>query len=113
MITMNIGEISAKGAPMQILVAQLSRRLGRTVMDKTGLTGNYDFTLRWTPDAEELGRVRAAMSPQKLVDDQPTTPTDSAPPLITAVQEQLGLKLQPQVDRVPVIVVDHAEQPTN
>jgi uncharacterized protein (TIGR03435 family) len=98
---------------MQILVAQLSRRLGRTVMDKTGLTGNYDFTLRWTPDAEELGRVRAAMSPQKLVDDQPTTPTDSAPPLITAVQEQLGLKLQPQVERVPVIVVDHAEQPTN
>jgi len=113
MITMNIGEISAKGAPMQILVAQLSRRLGRTVMDKTGLTGNYDFTLRWTPDAEELGRVRAAMSPQKLVDDQPTTPTDSAPPLITAVQEQLGLKLQPQVERLPVIVVDHAEQPTN
>jgi uncharacterized protein (TIGR03435 family) len=42
---------------------------------------------------------------------QPTTPTDSAPPLLTAVQEQLGLKLQPQVERVPILVIDHAEQP--
>jgi len=111
MVRMNIGELIAHGAPIEILTTQLSQRLGRTVVNKTGLTGNYDFTLRWTPDAEELARARAAGLPPKLMEAQPTTPTDSAPPLLTAVQEQLGLKLQPQVERVPILVIDHAEQP--
>jgi len=110
-VRMNIGELIAHGAPIEILTTQLSQRLGRTVVNKTGLTGNYDFTLRWTPDAEELARARAAGLPPKLMEAQPTTPTDSAPPLLTAVQEQLGLKLQPQVERVPILVIDHAEQP--
>jgi len=111
MTRMNVGEIIAKGAPMSILTFQLSQRLGRTVVDKTGLTGNFDFTLRWTPDAEEQVRLRAAGLPPKLAEAHSTTPTDSAPPLSAAVQEQLGLKLQPQTERVPVIVIDHAEQP--
>ena len=111
MVRMNVGELIAKGVPVSILTVQLSQRLGRTVVDKTGLTGNYEFTLRWAPDAEELARLQAAGLPPKLVKDQAATATSSAPPLITAVEEQLGLKLQPQTERVPVIVVDHAEQP--
>jgi uncharacterized protein (TIGR03435 family) len=110
-IQMNVGEIISKGAPVSILTFQLSQRLGRTVVDKTGLTGNYEFRLRWTPDAEEQARLRAAGLPPKLAEAHSTTPTDSAPPLITAVQEQLGLKLLPETERVPVIVIDHAEQP--
>jgi len=111
MTRMNIGEIDSKGAPMTILTTQLSQRLGRTVLDKTGLTGKYAFTLRWTPDADEMARIRAAGLSPKQTEDVPTTPTAAAPPLITAVQEQLGLKLQPMTTRVPVLVVDHAEQP--
>jgi bla regulator protein blaR1 len=111
MTRMNMGEIDTKGAPMTILSTQLSQRLGRTVVDKTGLTGKYAFTLRWTPDADEMARIRAAGLSSKLTEDVPTTPTAAAPPLITAVQEQLGLKLQPMTTRVPVLVIDHAEQP--
>ena len=111
MTRMNIGEIDSKGAPMTILTTQLSQRLGRTVVDKTGLTGKYAFTLRWTPDADELARIHAAGLSAKQSEDVSTTPTAAAPPLITAVQEQLGLKLQPMTTRVPVLVVDHAEQP--
>ena len=109
MTRMSLGEIDTKGAPMTILTNQLSQRLGRTVVDKTGLTGKYAFTLRWTPDAEEIARIRAAAP--GLRDPGLEKPASSGPPLMTALQEQLGLKLQPTTERVPVLVIDHAEQP--
>jgi uncharacterized protein (TIGR03435 family) len=65
----------------------------RTVIDKTGLTGNYDIDLKWTPD------------------DQQGTP-DAGPTLFTALEEQLSLKLVPSKDPVDTFVVDHAEKPT-
>ncbi len=102
----NPGGLISQGTPLALLAAQLSQHLGRTVLDKTGLEGTYSYTLRWTPDSEEQMRLR---------DQEPTTPQTrsdgSAPPLLTAVQEQLGLKLQPKTDRVQVLVIDHAEQP--
>ena len=109
MTRMSLGEIDTKGAPMTILTNQLSQRLGRTVVDKTGLTGKYAFTLRWTPDADEIARIRAAAP--GLRDPGLEKPASSGPPLMTAVEEQLGLKLQPMNTRVPVLVIDHAEQP--
>jgi len=109
MTRMSLGEIDTKGAPMTILTNQLSQRLGRTVVDKTGLTGKYAFTLRWTPGAEEIARIRAAAP--GLRDPGLEKPASSGPPLMTAIEEQLGLKLQPTTDRVPVLVIDHAEQP--
>ena len=67
---------------------------GRTVIDKTGLPGRYDFDLHWTPD---------------------NTPADSTlasgPSIFTAVQEQLGLKLQPSTAPLDVLVIDSAQPP--
>jgi len=70
-----------------------SNVVGRTVVDKTGLTGNYDFNLKWTPD------------------DQQGTP-DSGPTLFTALEEQLGLKLEPAKGLVDTLVIDHVEKPS-
>lgn len=60
----------------------------RTVLDETGLTDNYDFTLQWTP-GESQG--------------------ESA--IFTAIQEQLGLKLEPQKGKREILVIDDAEKP--
>ena len=94
----------AQAVPIATLVQFLSRQpLGRTVLDKTGLTGNYDFTLQWTPDDLQ----RAASTATDYV------PPESAwPSLFTALQEQLGLKLEPQKGSVQALVIDHAEKPS-
>jgi uncharacterized protein (TIGR03435 family) len=68
--------------------------LGRTVVDKTGLTGIYDIDLTWTPDS--------TVASTEL----------SGPSLFTAIQEQLGLKLEAGKGPVEVIVVDSAEKPS-
>jgi uncharacterized protein (TIGR03435 family) len=70
-----------------------SNLAGRTVVDKTGLTGNYDIDLKWTPD------------------DRQGTP-DAGPTLFTALEEQLGLKLEPAKGPVDTLVVDHVEKPS-
>lgn len=70
-----------------------SNLVGRTVVNKTGLSGNYEFDLKWTPD------------------DQQNT-LDAGPTLFTALEEQLGLKLVPARDPVETLVVDHVERPT-
>jgi bla regulator protein blaR1 len=107
---MGVGELSSQGTPVTLLTAQLSQRLGRTVVDRTGLDGDYAFNLHWTPDAEEQARIRSAGLPPELM--KAGQPAASGPPLLTAVEEQLGLKLQPQTERVQVLVIDNAEQPS-
>ncbi|MDP9039786.1 MAG: TIGR03435 family protein, partial [Acidobacteriota bacterium] len=85
--------LTATHIPMKDLAHTLSNQMHRTVIDKTGLTGVYDVELKWSRD------------------DAP--PADDAPPtLVTALQEQLGLKLQPAKGPVLTLVVDHAEPPT-
>lgn len=97
------GQLKAEGANMARLANSLTRissaELGRIVIDKTGLTGKYDFTLKWTPDSG---------SPP-MVNGEPDT---SAPSIFTAIQEQLGLKLESTKAPVSVLVIDHAELPT-
>ena len=85
---------------MARLAIALSRILGRTVTDETGLGGTYDVNLRWTPD-----ETQALQTPQPLVD-----PT--APSLFTAIQEQLGLRLESGKGPVEVLVIDQAEKPS-
>ncbi len=103
------GELIAQGAPLSLLVDQLSVRLGRTVVDKTGLKGKYVFNLHWTPDPAEQERLRRDGVP---AGPEGATPEASGPPLATAVQEQLGLKLEPRTDTLQVLVIDHAEMPS-
>ena len=105
MMRMGRGLINADGAPMSIFVTQLSNQLGRSVTDKTGLTGNYNFKLEWTPDQNDP-RI------SELHPDAPP-PVDSAGPTIfTALQEQLGLKLEAQKGPVEILVIDRIEKAT-
>jgi bla regulator protein BlaR1 len=76
--------------PMSMLARTLARMLQHQVSDSTGLTGEYDFTLRWTPD-------------QTVVDEP-------GPSVFTALQEQLGLKLESRKGPVEVLVIDHVER---
>jgi uncharacterized protein (TIGR03435 family) len=80
----------------------LSRQSGRIVIDKTDLPGTYTFTLRWVGVYSDAG---------KSTDDGSTT-APTAPILYTALQEQLGLKLEPAKSLVPVLVIDHIERPS-
>jgi uncharacterized protein (TIGR03435 family) len=90
--------------PMAQMIPMLERRLGRTVIDKTGLTGNFDFSVEWTPD-ETLG--------PRFGPDAPQPQSDTAgPSIFTALQEQLGLKLESQKGPVEILVIDRAEKPT-
>jgi len=104
------GELDSQGVPLQILTEQLSQILGQTVLDKTGLTGNYAFTLRWTPDAAEDARFRAAAIAAGA--PAPGSPDSNGPTLGTALEQQLGLKLESHTAPVQVLVVDHFEIPS-
>ncbi len=102
LMMMGMGNMEAQGSPLSHLAHVLSSILGHTVEDKTGLKGNYDFTLHWTPDdAPPMGAA-----------DNGQPAADAPPPIFTAVQEQLGLKLDSIKGKVDVIVIDHIEQPS-
>lgn len=77
---------------MTALAENLRSRGGRVVIDRTGLTDAYDFKLEWAPD--------------------PANNADERPSLFTALQEQLGLKLQASMAPLPVVVIDRIERPT-
>lgn len=82
--------------------------MDRPVVDKTGLTDRYDFKLSWTPDGSQFEQFRGTgwTAP-------PTTEDPNAPPsLYTAIQEQLGLKMDAVKTPVDVIVIDHVEKPS-
>jgi uncharacterized protein (TIGR03435 family) len=87
--------LTARAQPVSALVDTLKREFRLPIADKTGLDGKYDFKLEFAPHAP------GALS---------TTPDtdDSAPDLITAVQQQLGLKLNPTKVKVDVVVVERA-----
>jgi uncharacterized protein (TIGR03435 family) len=92
------------------LVQWLTEGLGRPVQDQTGLKGNYDFTLRWTPDESE-GMFRGLHDEKLGADNQPS-PESLGLSIFTAIREQLGLKLVPSKGPVEVLVIDHIERPS-
>ena len=75
---------------MAQLAKMMTSSAGRPVLDKTGLDGRYGYVLTFTP--------------------LPAQPSDQSPDFFTAVQEQLGLKLEPAKDKIDVLVIDHAER---
>jgi len=96
---------------MADLVRQLSLPLGRTVLDKTGLTGDYDFNLQWTPDENQLSMLEGTEGGQQGTGNAPP-PDSTGPSIFTAIQEQLGLKLESQKGPGQVLVIDHVEEPS-
>jgi uncharacterized protein (TIGR03435 family) len=102
---MGFRNLSAVSIPIANMVPMLSRMLGRTVIDKTGLTGNYDITMEWTPDDAQL-----SMLPPDV--PRPPPPDNPGPSIFTALQEQLGLKLESQKGPVDILVVDRVEKPS-
>jgi uncharacterized protein (TIGR03435 family) len=113
---MSPGNLEAYSVPLSFLVQNLSQQLGRTVTDQTGLKGTYDFKLSWTPDqamaASAFGGPGPGPGPLPPDVKAPPPPDPNGPTLFTAVQEQLGLKLDSTKGPVDIIVVDHAEKPS-
>lgn len=115
MARMSPGQITMAGAPISLLADALSRQLGRNVVDKTGLKGNYDITLQWTPDPSQGPMFKG---PANSADGGP--PMEPAPPppdasgvsIFTALQEQLGLKLESQKGPVDTVVIEQIERPS-
>ena len=93
--------LPARNATMEEFALVLQRAiLDRPVVDKTGLAGRFDFDLEWAPDDSQFGGEVA------------TRENSTSPPLFTAMQEQLGLKLEATRGPIPALVVDAASQPT-
>jgi uncharacterized protein (TIGR03435 family) len=105
------GDLTVAGVALSEFANVLSRQIGRLVVDKTGLTGSYDFTLKWTPD-EGQGQMFGGPGGGPDGRPAPPPPDASGPSLFTALQEQLGLKLETQKGPVDTIVIDHVERPS-
>jgi uncharacterized protein (TIGR03435 family) len=105
---MRPGQLTGQGITVASLANQLSQQLHRSVVDKTGLTGKYDFTLQWTDDHADSMFKAPDGSSQRA--DPP--PDATGPSLFTALQEQLGLRLQSSKGPVETIVIDHVEMPS-
>jgi uncharacterized protein (TIGR03435 family) len=88
--SMGRGKLTAHRSEVGSLAFSLSGAVGRVILDKTGLTALYDIDLNWSPDNEP----------------------DTGPSIFTALQEQLGLKLEPANAPLDVVVIDHIERPS-
>ena len=87
---------------MAQLAQNLSQGVGRTTVDRTGLTGGFDFELEFSVDPA-LAAGGPALAP---------SPDPNRPSIFTALEEQLGLKLQPDRAPVDVLVIDRVDRPT-
>ncbi|MGA8593910.1 MAG: TIGR03435 family protein [Bryobacteraceae bacterium] len=117
------GRLEGQGVKLSFLADALSHQLDRTVLDKTGLTGNYDIKLEYTPDQSQGGPgfggppgegpgPGAGPGPGPMGKDTPAPPDSNGPSIFTALQEQLGLKLESQKGPVEILVIDHVEKPS-
>jgi uncharacterized protein (TIGR03435 family) len=112
-VSMGFGDITAEGMPISALAYSMMVRLHKSVHDDTGLTGRYDFQLTFTPDevlALVASRPKGQVPPAHGSDGREIDP--EGPSLMTALREQLGLKLESTKGPVEMLVIDHAERPT-
>lgn len=100
-----IGSVAGRAVPLATLLTMLSGQLDRPVFDRTNLTGVFDFDLEYTPDRMPTIPPGATLPPGL------TLPSPDGPSLMTALQEQLGLKVEMTRGPVDVLVVDAAERP--
>jgi len=107
MMRFNDGKLTAQGVPLDNLASQLTEQLHQIVRNKTGLKGSYDFVLEWTPERDHDGGP-AVGNGETSANAEPS----ALPSIYTAIQEQLGLKLESQKAAVKVFVIDQVERPT-
>jgi uncharacterized protein (TIGR03435 family) len=107
-LMMGRGTLEGKHQSTASLVKILAGPLGRTVLDQTGLTGDYDFTLKWAPDLSEMQAPKGMPATPPSEASQPS----DLPTLFTAIQEQLGLKLEGRKGPVEMFVIERAEKPS-
>jgi uncharacterized protein (TIGR03435 family) len=111
MMRFGVGELTGQAVPVSLLVRELSREFSRElggsiIEDKTGLKGNYDFKLQWTP-----GVTQAPTDGQQGADSSPSGDS-SRPSLFAALQKQLGLNVASQNGPGETLVIDHVEMPS-
>ena len=97
-LRISVGRIQMGGRPMNLLTDALTAITQRRVVDRTGLTGNWEFDISFNPPAPPPGR-------------EAPPPDPNAPSVFTVLQEELGLKLESARIPMPVMVVDRVERP--
>ena len=107
--------IEVRGANMTQFAQRLSGRVDRTVVDKTGLPGKFNFHLEFAPDPYMRGQAvpagRGGDAGNEAGSTNPSPPADPGPNLFVALQEQIGLKLSPDKGPVSFLIIDHVEKP--
>jgi uncharacterized protein (TIGR03435 family) len=99
-----LGSVVARNASMADFAWIMQGGVDRPVLDQTGLQGKYDFTLNWTPDEFQFS--------QHGITPPPPVPDNAPPDLYTAIREQLGLRFEAAKAPIPVLVIDHVEEPS-
>lgn len=101
-----IGTLHVRNATMADFTGLMqSAVLDRPIVDRTDLSGKWDFVLKWTPDETQFAGLGVKVPP-------PSDAADAPPSLFTAIQEQLDLKLEAARTQVPVLVIDHVDHPS-
>ena len=104
-----LGDLVVRNMSMKDFAAWMqSGVMDKPVVDQTGLKDRYDFTLKWTPDDSQFQQFRGAVPITPPKTDDPNAP----PSLYTAIQEQIGLKIEATKAPDDVIVIDHVEKPS-
>ena len=102
--------LTFKGSSISNLAGILSQQVGRQIVDQTGLSGKYDFTLQWTSD--NTVSAFPGMPPPPVAPRSADTLDSGGTSIFTALEDQLGLKLESTKGPVDTIVIDHIEQPS-
>jgi uncharacterized protein (TIGR03435 family) len=102
--TQQVRQVRAVSVPLARLTSLLGFFLGRPVVDKTGLNGEFDIDLKWTPDETQAMRL-----PDELEPPASDGPGDA---IFAAIQKQLGLKLRSEKGPVETFVIERAEEPS-
>lgn len=101
--------VIVQALPMSFVSNNLATHLGEPVVDRTGLTGDYDFTMKFPPRDETATQSNESGAKTTTMPVSSISAHNAA--LVAAVEEQLGLKLDPQMIPLPVLVIDRAEKP--
>lgn len=100
------GHVESPKASLSWLAETLTRRLGRPVVDETGIRGEYFISLDWMPDPGDPPIFPGGKTPPPGYVSDPT----AGPSIFTAIHDQLGLKLEARKGMVDVLVIDHIER---